>query len=715
MKIIRASGWKQLLIALAAVFCSGMAAAQPLDDIALQYSDEGVVATIKLTGPVLYQRHFPEGQGKFLEIYYDRAPGAAADEQWVDNEVRNSPPSSRIPSFSVTTRNQRTQPKLEIEFSREAEYSVTPGKDGRSLLLTIKPDRAQVSIQSALPKLPLIGRETAPAANADPDVVATNKQARELMIKGRDALASKNNEEAVQAFNQLLLLMPNDYTQDAQEWVGVARERAGQEAKAKIEYELYLKLYPQAEGAGWVRQRLAGLGRVTEEKVKLEGAPDKKEKARLITFGGVSSRYYYGQRNVDTTYVFNNTQTTDSYSETDQSMLVTNIDASSRYLSEEYDGRLVFRDALTKNFLSSQSSTNRIYAAYAELKGRTQNYLVRAGRQSSSGAGILGRFDGVSGGYGAAEDWRINASVGALTDFSDGSRPTFIGSSLDRGPVSVFFVNQRLEGMLDRRAIGGEYRYFQTDKTGYALLDYDIYFRTLNTAMFMGTLTLDSSTTYNLMVDHRKSPTMSIRTALNGATTSSLDSLSQSLGSDALRDLAKARTATSNYAQLGVTHALTKQWQVGGDVRLSTTSGLAASGSTTGLEGFVAATDGTGLDKTVTGQVIGSNLFRDQDIWSASLSLSKSGVRDGRSLYLFNHSAFGGKWMVDTSWQLYWQDDDVGGKVTRNSPMVRTSYQLRDRFSVDADVGLDFTNTSGSTSSSKEIRKYFSAGLRWDF
>jgi hypothetical protein len=631
----------------------------------------------------------------------------------VDNEVRNSPPNSRIPSFTVTTRDQQSKPKLEIEFSREAEYSMTPGRDGRSLLLTIKLDRAAAA--GPLPRLPTIGSAKVYGADADPDMVATSKQARELMVQGRAALAAGKNGEAVQAFNQLLLLMPNEYTQDAQEWVGVARERAGQDAKAKIEYELYLKLYPSDAGAVRVRQRLAGLGRVTEEKVRLEGAPTKKEKPRLITFGGISSRYYYGTTKQDTTYVFNNTPTTDTYSATDQSALVTNIDATGRYLSEEYDGRVVFRDVLTKNFLSSQSSSNRIYAAYAELKGRTRPYLIRAGRQSSSGAGVLGRFDGVTGGYGAAEDWRINGSIGSLTDFSSGPRPTFIGASMDHGPYSVFFVNQRLESSLDRRAVGGEFRYFEQDRTAYALLDYDTYFRALNTAMFMGTYSVGSGTVYNLMLDHRKSPTLSIRNALMGATTASVDTLELALGSDALRKLAESRTANSNYAQFGLTQALTKQWQVGGDIRLSTISGLPASGSTTGVEGFVAATESSGLDKTVTGQVIGSNLFREQDIWSASLSLSKSGTRDGRSLYLYNHSAFGGKWAVDTSWQFYWQDDDVGGKITRNSPMVRASYQYRDRLSFDGDVGIDFTDTSGSTSSSKATRKYFSAGVRWDF
>ena len=106
--------------------CSAFA--QPLDDVSLEFQSQGVVATIHLTGPVQYLRHFPESHGKTLEIYYDRVKDATSNEAWVDNEERKSPPSSLIPGFTVTTRDQPTKPKLVIEFTREAEFSVAAGK-----------------------------------------------------------------------------------------------------------------------------------------------------------------------------------------------------------------------------------------------------------------------------------------------------------------------------------------------------------------------------------------------------------------------------------------------------------------------------------------------------------------------------------------------------------------------------------------------------------
>ena len=66
MSIYQASGVKRFLLALsiaAGTYC-GVATAQPLDDVGLEYQDQGIVATIRLTGPVQYLRHFPESQAR---------------------------------------------------------------------------------------------------------------------------------------------------------------------------------------------------------------------------------------------------------------------------------------------------------------------------------------------------------------------------------------------------------------------------------------------------------------------------------------------------------------------------------------------------------------------------------------------------------------------------------------------------------------------------
>jgi len=689
-----------------------VAEAQPLDDVTLEYQSSGIVATIRMTEPVQYWRHYPDKRGRMLEIYYDSAPAASIHETWVDNEVRKSPPSILIPSFTVTTADQHGKPKLVVEFSRDAEYTVAQGKDNRSLAITIKPDRLPVSSQ-LLPELPTIRPDSsAPAAAAltgDEAMIADNNaKARAFMVQARDAMKAGNTEGAVEAFNKLLLLPPNDYTQDGQEWVGVARERVGQIDKARMEYDLYLKIYPEGEGATRVVQRLVALsGKGEPGKPAGAEVATKKREARWIAFGGISSRYYYSHSRIESTDPFNNAQSTITQSFTDQSMLISSLDASERYLSEEYDGRLVFRDVNTHNFLSGQPSQNRVNAAYGEIRNRLKNYQLRLGRQSSPGDGVLGRFDGISGSYGDAAIASVGAVAGALSEFSQGSKPVFFGGNVSRGPVSLYAISQRVEGVTDRRAIGSELRYFDGSRSVFALLDYDTYFKALNAAQVIGTAGVFGGTA-NFMMDHRKTPSLSIRNALLGESTSSVDALVQSLSANSVRNLALARTATTDMGQLGFTWPIIDKWQIGGDVRLSNTSGLPASGT-------LPATPGRGTEKSVTGQVIGSNVYRDRDIWSASVTLNSSSAVSGFTIYAYNYTSFTNGWTLNTSVQLYRQNDQFGGVTTRISPMLRGAFRVSDQFYIDLDGGLDRTNYDAQQLSSKTTRIFCSSGLRWDF
>ena len=701
--------------------------AQPLDDVSLEYQSGGIVATIRLTEQIQYLRHFPESHGNTLEIYYERAPGVPSSQDWVDNETRKSPPSSLIPSFTVTTRDQKTKPKLVIEFSREAEFSVAAGKDNRSLLVTIIPDKRKVS-NVPLPFLPVVkplAKATASAGLTAEQLAAVdeaNKQAYELMVQGRDALAAKNNDAAVEALNKLLLLPPNDYTQDGQEWIGVARERAGQDDKAKVEYDLYLRMYPDGDGAARTAQRLAGLSDLGKSKL-MSDVPDKKQGSSLMAFGSITSRYYYAKSKVDTLNTFNSTTTTDSNSRTDQSMLITSVDASERFRSEERDARLVFRDVSTKSFLSDQPSQNRVNAAYGEVKGRTSDYLLRLGRQSSMGAGVLGRFDGGAVSYGNAQNLRVNAVAGALVDYSQGAKPKFYGASVDKDAITLYGINQTLEGTQDRRAVGTEVRYFDETRTIFALLDYDTYFKAVNAAQFMGTSKLNESTV-NFMIDHRKAPSLSIRNALNGAATSSVGALLQALSASGLRDLAIARTATSNMGQIGITTPWRERWQVGGDFRLSNTTGLPTSGTqatpgTVPLEGYLAAIPSRGTEKSVSGQIIGSGIYRDGDIWSGNLTFSTSTAANGRSLYLYNHTQLKSGWALDPSLQISSYKDQYGGTTKRTWPMLRGAYRLKEQLYFDADFGYEIIDYAGHQNnifiSSKTRSLSWSTGFRWDF
>lgn len=701
-----------LLFGSAAIF------AAPLDDVSVQQQNDVVLATIKLTTPVHFLRYVPGGKSRIVEIYYERVPSSNSSDPWVDREVRKAPETMLTPAFSVTTFDQAVQPKLVVEFAREVEFSASAGADNRSFVITIKPEKVEAQAGLALPLFPTV---LPPVIDkAAPEAADNNQQGYKLMQAGRDALVAKNYPAATEAFNKLLMLPPNQYSQDAQEWVGVARERGGEPAKAKVEYELYLKLYTTGPGVQWVKQRLAGLA-LPVTTAKMETA-EKKIAPRSFVQGGISSRYYYGQTKIDTTYPFNNTTQTDTYSIVDQSSLITNVDATGRYVDETHDNRIVFRDVHTKNFLSGKTDRNRINSAYVEYKNRTDDYSARLGRQTTGGGGVMGRFDGVAAGYGSPQDFRVNGVAGQLVDFTFTKQPIFYGVSVDKGPLSIYLLNQTLEGIQDRRALGGEFKYFEGGKTAFAMLDYDIYFKVLNATMLTGSWWVEATgTTYNFIADYRKSPSISIRNALSGATTTSVKDLLAVMSETQLQQLARDRTGNSAFSQLGVTQKLSSNWQVGGDIKLAQTGGLPASGidpntGVTGVQGYVAAFPSTGMEKTLTAQLIGSNLYSDADITTFGGSYITSGyVKSGQSVFVYNRTSWDNEYYVDTSWYFYNQSDNYGGKMARHTPTVRVAYQMLQELSLDAEFGAELSDMSGPFQTSKSTRIFGSLGFRWDF
>jgi len=717
------------------------AIAAPLEDITLLAEKDRMVATIILSSKVTNVRYTPKKKAKSLSIFLDRVPGPAVNEEWRDDVVLTSPPSSLIPSFNVkvefTDQSERIKihAKLLINFSREAEYTVQLGRDGRSIIVGIKKDQAekiQPKFDSSLPLLPELLEIPSNASEND-------KKAGSLMLQGRNFLAVGDNFPAIDALNKLLLLPPNASTQMAQEWVGVARERAGQLDKAKLEFDLYLKLYTDPEDTRRIKARLASLGSKPPKPIGVtaETGTEKKKPTQVLTYGSISMHYYHGASKsdtVDNSNTFANTSAQTTFSTVDQSALLTAAYATERFVSEHYDNRIVFQGTAYTNLLPDQVGRNSLGALYVEVKDKLYDYSARVGRQSPSGGGVLGRFDGASIGYGLTPSVRVNAEAGQLSDNGD-VKPVFYGASVDMGPVSVFAVNQTTEGLIDRRAVGTEMRYFETNKNAFMLLDYDILFKGLNVALLQGTYTPTPENTISLFIDHRRTPYLTTRNALNGSKTSSLADLLQVMTTDDIRTLAAGRTGTSNLAQLGVTQQVSAKWQTGVDVRVSNFESLAATGTqidpfvdpnspvgTPGsptdpllIQGYVPDSGANGNDWAISTQLLGANLYSTQDVTVLNASLLGSPLYHGYSVYMYTHRNWNEKWSMDVSLQFFKQNFDSGLASSRILPSLRTSYQIKQTVNVDMEVGYEINHTENGPIFTDGTRNFYSFGIRWDF
>ncbi len=615
--------------------------------------------------------------------------------------------------------------------------------------------RVQLPGFAGLPPYPVVGipPKGTTLAGAPPDSFSlaekirfADNQAALGMIKGRDALLAGQMGAAIDAYNAVLRLPPNKYTQDAQVWVAIAKEKSGQATKARLEYQAFLKLYPDSALMPWVSDRLAKLNQVLPPQASgptpTPARVAQSTKFQTSEYGSLSMYYYRGASHTSTISTVGGVQTPTSLTATDQSSLITNVSASLRSSNNEYDNRLVFQDFYSRDFLHQNRNRNRLNAAFYEIRDRVEDYSVRIGRQSAMGGGVLGRFDGISAGYGLTPNYRVNVVGGELADDQMGGdvsgakwyarKPGFMGASLDfglRDPIggSIYSIFQKVggfrhSGFIDRRAIGGNLRYADGNNSVISMVDYDTQFRKLNMFTVQGTFANTGFGDYNFLLDHRMTPSLSIRNAVNGTTASIFTLAGNGWTTSDMINLANARTSHSDTAQIGVNTRVREKLQMGADVSVTNQSGLSASGTlnpdfTTGVEGFVPAMPSTGNTWTLTGRAIANDLMTANDISIASASVSKGKLMFGQTLLFNNHASLVNPWTLDTTLRIYHQTDYTGGRMFLTAPTLKLGYRAKSNLLLETEGGIEWTRNmpGGGLTGATITRGYFSMGFRWDF
>jgi tetratricopeptide (TPR) repeat protein len=568
--------------------------------------------------------------------------------------------------------------------------------------------------------------EPLPASTVPRTQSALDRRAAPLMAKGRDALTRGDYATAIVTFDQLLRLPPNSYSQDAQEYIGLAHERNGEIVAAQREYELYLKLYPETEGAARVRQRIAALSMPATTTV-LTPVKRKVATSESSVFGNWSQYYYHGAEQRDTTLTTSptapNVTPADNFTGTQTKTLRSSLNLTERTRTENYDNRAVVRDTYIKDYLDNARTENRIYSLYYELKQRRNQYSARIGRQPASAGGVLGYFDGALAGVALTPQLHFNVVGGRPADITklyklDSTR-SFVGESIDAGTffghwsTSLYHIKETVDGVTDREAVGSELRYFDETKSFYGLADYDTFFGVTNTTMLQGNWTIRPSnthaTTLNVLIDHRRSPALELTNALIGETTTSINKLRETYTLDELKDHALGNTPVMGMYSLGVTQGLGPKWQVNADVRKTHTS--ATSGSP--AQGPLAASGGVynyGL------QLIGTGLFSARDISVLGYNYTTAPTFHVNTVNASIRAVFAKNWTLDTS--LIWYQQSVSNpeqKIDGLTPDVKLSYVIKNRVTLEAEYYQLHSTATQPGQVTKTKDDFWTLGYRWDF
>jgi hypothetical protein len=599
-------------------------------------------------------------------------------------------------------------------------FRVRQGGDARSISIF-------VPMTAATSALPLF-----PAAD-------TESTAYGYLSKAKSALNRKEPAAAIETLISLLNLPANASSQEAQELIGMAYEQNGENGKARSEYEFYVKTYPKGEGAARVGERLAKLAPAPAAEPAVRPEARRQEDTGWQVSGGISQTRYYGESNtvLDPVVITVNNAGQEYQQQingqtiprVDQNSLVSSVDFSARKRSGTTDSRFVVRDVDTRYYLPNKPDKNRLNAAYFEQGDRDLGYLVRLGRQTTPGGGVLGRFDGAVAGYSFSPNWRLNAVAGNVVEFGSPYDKTFYGVNLDLRSLpsnwsgNAFAIQQKVGSQTDRQAVGLEARYFDVKKNYFALIDYDTSFKALNIAMVQANWQADIGTSYYLSLDHRRSPVLMLSSA-SDVTGLNIDTLVNTIGDRAAREDIARITPMTTMLSTGLMHPYSEKWQLGGDFQVSRMSATEASQNLPSnppqFTDPFAAQQGTGNTVIYSLRAIGSSVFFSNDMTVFSGSYIDASRTTGPTTYNAQSYAVthvarpNDKWQVDTSLRLYSQNKSDGEQLTRINPVLRVLYHLKNNLSVEAEINLENETKKGGTSPGSANRHYYYAGYRWD-
>lgn len=511
----------------------------------------------------------------------------------------------------------------------------------------------------------------------------------QILRDARAAQARRQYPEAVDLLNRLLRQPEFPERADAQELLGLVRERAGQLAQAKAEYQEYLRRYPDGRAAARIRGRLQTLAAASLSP-NSTGEFGAAENTRWTMAGSAAVSYQYGK---DQTTSSGTTTTTNTVS----SALVYG-DLLLRDRGARYDFTARVDGGYTHNLGTAfgGGSQDRTTAAYAELTDRLYGVTARLGRQSLASQGIVGLFDGLFVGYQANSKFSVSGAAGlpAYTSYSAlSSRQKFGTLAAEFDPFhqawvfDAYVFDETNAGETERRSIGFQTRYSVPGRMAVMLVDYDIAFQQLNSATLIGNTKVGEHWVLSFDADHRRSPLLELSNALIGQNVTELSELQSppyGFTPSQIRQLALDRTSTSNTVVISASRPIGDRWQFMADLSAIELSGTPASpavggaaGGAAGL-GAVAATQSTGLDKNAALQMAGSSLLQASDLHIFSVRFDDSPTARSTTLSWDARFVAHGAWRVGPRLSVEQLNaPTLGGRQMLYLPQVRSDWTNR--------------------------------------
>jgi hypothetical protein len=434
-----------------------------------------------------------------------------------------------------------------------------------------------------------------------------------LMAQAEAAIAAKDYFRATRLLTAIAAQKSNPDHIRAQELLATTREANGQLAQAVAEYDTYLKLYPDGEGAARVRARRAAL------------------------LGGGAASDGSGTRGiVSLTYRMNDDGERPDYRfpppgpfDKRFSALTAALQFQTVMPSANGRSRLVFSGSGDISSSGVPSRDPKISEAFFDYTWAANGATVTVGRFKPSPRGIGYRVDGAQLTYPLGDGVTVGLDAGKVVDSSRsdlfGDDRHLLAASVtltDRvvpGDLSFYVAGQWDGSDLDRQAVGAEYaRDFAAGGSVFASAEYDLKFSQVNRVQISGNTTLGNGDRVSASAAYYRSPTLSLENALYGQIGVTIDDLRLFATEQEIEDFARDQSSKVATASVIYSTRLNPRWNLAADASVFHIEGPPGSV----LFGVNGVGD-LGTRVYVGGTVTGSSVFMKGDAVNLGLRYSK--------------------------------------------------------------------------------------------
>jgi tetratricopeptide (TPR) repeat protein len=732
----------------AVLFGLRSAPAQPVLDLALsdaQLAIRNACAVLKVNFNIRirYANHFPISSGNELRVTVNPVDRAEAEALLtLKREAARVPRDGKLAGIKAIDFETRYPmgPVLRIVFDHPVSYRVAPGLDTQSIVVAIAGAKPSASCQPKFPaSVDVIHRIADPSGRSPGKISDANLRAVAAWVdEGRAALKKNDFSGAIQLFMRVLKYPESEYSAEALELLGLARQKSGELAEARGVYEDYLRRYPSGESSERVRQRLAGIVTASGDPSAplhmpvgqtVETPPsDRFAHINETTWTLVGSASVFYIRDDSFRTVRDPSVAPDLTADPDahrvhQNELLSSIDAIATWNNDQTKGKIRFSGSEENGLSSGSRDLSGVAAFLVDTLVKDWDLRAVVGRQTLNTDGVLGRFDGALLSWQAFPMVKFDLVGGSPVlsrfDLPFKDDKYFYSAAVRFGPffgaleTTLYAIQQRDQWYVDREAVGTEVRYFDQSKYLFGTVDYDLHFQRLNAAIFSGSWTLPDKSTIYGGADYRRTPFLSTWNALMNQPFATLYDMLRYQTSARVQELALDQTPIYRSGMIGFSHPIWDRFQVAADATIvNLTQPIVPIGLDPSL-----ATLPAGNEYYYSAQLIGNNLINDGDMYIAALRYSQLLTSSRYVLDLNTRYPLTSDLRISPRLRLGYAVGRGGLDLKEYTvlPSVLIDYYWTKNWNLELEVGAQWTSTVQSGIRSNDTELLVTAGLRYDF